>query len=556
MQRPWLAHYPEGIAADLPPYSYRSLSDLLVEAFARHGAKPAFRFMGTTLSFAELDAQSQVLAAYLQSLGLAKGDRVALMMPNVPQYPVAVAAVLRAGMVVVNTNPLYTPRELEHQLSDSGAKAIIVLENMAATLEACAAHITLPHIVVTSIGDMLPILKGTVVNFVLRHVKKLVPAFNLPQAVRWKAAMAKGRAGRFTPASAGLDDIAALQYTGGTTGVSKGAMLLHRNVIANVLQTETWHAPAMRRIPAGEQVLTVCALPLYHIFGFTVNMMLAMRTGGCNLLILNPRDIAATLKELQQHRFHCFPAVNTLFGALARHPDATKVDWSNLRLSVGGGMAVQSATAKLWLETTGCAIVEGYGLSETAPSACCNPVDATAYTGTIGYPLPSTELKIIDDDGRELPMGERGEIAIRGPQVMAGYWNRPDETARVMTEDGFFKSGDIGVMDENGAFCIVDRKKDMINVSGFNVYPNEIEDVVTRLKGVAEAAAIGVADADSGEAVKLFVVRNDPGLTAEAVKSFCKAELTGYKRPKHVEFRDELPKTNVGKVLRRKLRDA
>ncbi|BDA86753.1 long-chain-fatty-acid--CoA ligase [Aureimonas sp. SA4125] len=555
MHKPWLAHYPEGIAADLPPFPYRSLSDLFVEAFARHGAKPAFRFMGTVLSFADLDQQSRILAAYLQSLGLDRGDRVALMMPNVPQYPVAVAAVLRAGMVVVNTNPLYTPRELEHQLTDSGAKAIIVLENMAATLEACAPHMTLPHVVLTSIGDMLPPLKGTIVDFVLRRVKKLVPAFSLPAAVRWQKAMSLGREKTFVPVSAGLDDLAALQYTGGTTGLSKGAMLLHRNVIANVLQTEAWHAPAMRRIPAGEQPLTVCALPLYHIFGFTVNMMLAMRTGGCNLLILNPRDIGGTLKELRQHRFHSFPAVNTLFGALARHPDAAKVDWSSLCLSVGGGMAVQAATAALWKETTGTAIVEGYGLSETAPSACCNPVDSTVYTGTIGYPLPSTTLKIIDEDGREMPPGERGEIAISGPQVMAGYWNRADETALAMTEDGFFKSGDIGVMDESGAFTIVDRKKDMINVSGFNVYPNEIEDVVTRMPGIAEAAAIGVTDEGSGEAVKLFVVRSDPAITIEAVKLFCKAELTGYKRPKHVEFRDDLPKTNVGKVLRRKLRD-
>ena len=555
MQRPWLAHYPDGIDAELPPFPYRSLSDLLVEAFSRHGDKPAFRFMGTMLSFAELDAQSQILAAYLQSLGLRKGDRVALMMPNVPQYPVAVAALLRAGMVVVNTNPLYTPRELQHQLADSGAKAIIVLENMAATLEAALLPGHSPHVVVTSIGDMLPRLKGTLVDFVLRHVKKLVPAYRLPKAVGWRAAMAQGKRMPFVAAAAGLDDLAALQYTGGTTGVSKGAMLLHRNVIANVLQSEAWHSPAMRRIPEGEQVLTVCALPLYHIFGFTVNMMLSMRIGGCNLLIVNPRDIDGLVKELKQHRFHSFPAVNTLFAAVARHKDAGKIDWSSLKLSLGGGMAVQAATAAILLKTTGSAIVEGYGLSETAPSACCNPVDATAYTGNIGYPLPSTDLKILDEEDREVACGERGEIAIRGPQVMAGYWNRPEETAQVMTADGFFKSGDIGVMDQSGAFAIVDRKKDMINVSGFNVFPNEIEDVATRMPGVVEAAAIGVPDEDAGEAVKLFVVRSDPSVTAEAVKAFCRGELTGYKRPKHVEFRDELPKTNVGKVLRRKLRD-
>jgi long-chain acyl-CoA synthetase len=555
MQRPWLERYPAGIPADLPDFPYRSLAELLEEGFRTHGDRAAFRFMGISLSFRQLDLHSRHFAAYLQSLGLGKGDRVALMMPNVPQYPVAVAGVLRAGMVVVNTNPLYTPRELEHQLVDSGAKAIVILENMAGTLQACRQPTGLEHIVLASVGDMLPPVKRVLVNFVLRRVKKMVPTFSLPGAVSWGGAMARGAAARFKPDAPALDDVAVLQYTGGTTGVSKGATLLHRNIIANVLQSEIWHAPAMRRIPSGEQVVTICALPLYHIFGFTVNMMLAMRTGGCNVLILNPRDLPSLFKALKAQPFHSFPAVNTLFGALARHKDAKSVDWSSLKLSVGGGMAVQATTAHIWRELTGSAICEGYGLSETSPSASCNPVDSLSYTGTIGLPLPSTEFKILDDEGSVVPMGERGEIAVRGPQVMAGYWNRPEETARAMTDDGFFRTGDIGLMEPNGYFRIVDRKKDMINVSGFNVYPNEIEEIVTHMPGIIEAAAIGVPDEGSGEAVKLFVVSDDANVTIETVKAYCKAELTGYKRPKHIEFRDELPKSNVGKVLRRKLRD-
>lgn len=555
MQRPWLDHYPAGIPADLPGAPYRSLAELFDDAFRRHGDLPAFRFLGMALTFRQLDVQSRNFAAYLQSLGLEKGDRVALMMPNVPQYAVAVAGVLRAGMVVVNTNPLYTPRELEHQLMDSGSRAIVILENMASTLEACRRSTKIEHIVVATVGDMLPPVKRMLVNFVLRRVKKVVPAFSLPDAVSWRQAMEEGSGTALAPVAIAADDIALLQYTGGTTGVSKGAILLHRNIIANVLQSELWHAPALQRVPPGEQLVTICALPLYHIFGFTVNMMLSIRTGGCNVLIVNPRDLPSVFKALKAQPFHCFPAVNTLFSALARHKDATTVDWSSLKLSVGGGMAVQAATADIWRELTGLAICEGYGLSETSPSASCNPVDSLAYTGTIGLPLPSTEFRILDDAGDAVAAGERGEIAIRGPQVMAGYWNRPDETARAMTPDGFFKTGDIGLMQPDGYFRIVDRKKDMINVSGFNVYPNEIEEIVTQMPGIVEAAAIGVADEGSGEAVKLFVVASDPGVTIEAVKAFCKAELTGYKRPKHIEFRDELPKSNVGKVLRRKLRD-
>jgi long-chain acyl-CoA synthetase len=410
------------------------------------------------------------------------------------------------------------------------------------------------HVVLAAMGDMLGFVKGAIVNHVVRNVKKMVPPFELPGAVRFNAAIADGRNKPYTAPRVGPDDIAVLQYTGGTTGVSKGAVLLHRNLVANVLQSEAWYQPALKKIPAGEQIVTVCALPLYHIFGFTANMMLSMRMGGCNILIPNPRDLPAVLKELAQHKFHSFPAVNTLFNALANHADFNKVDWSHLKISVGGGMAVQSATARLWLEKTGCPIVEGYGLSETSPSATCNPVDSTSYSGTIGLPMPGTELKLLDDDGREVPPGTPGEIAIKGPQVMAGYWQRPDETAKVMTADGFFRTGDIGMVDERGYFKIVDRKKDMILVSGFNVYPNEVEDVLTQLDGVLECAAVGVPDDKAGEAVKVVIVKKNPALTEADVRAYAEANLTGYKRPKVVEFRSELPKTPVGKILRRELR--
>jgi long-chain acyl-CoA synthetase len=477
------------------------------------------------------------------------------MLPNVPQYPVAVAAVLRAGYVVVNVNPLYTPRELEHQLKDSGAKAIIIIENFAHVLQQVYAAVPTKKVIVTALGDMLGFPKSLIVNYVVRKVKKMVPAFELPGAVRFNDALSQGQSKTFKPASAGPDDIAVLQYTGGTTGVSKGAVLLHRNLVANILQSEAWYQPALKKIPKGEQINTVCALPIYHIFGFNTNMMLSMRMGGCNILIANPRDLPAMFKDLAREKFHSFPAVNTLFNAMANHADFGSVDWSRLVISVGGGMAVQSATAKLWLEKTGCPIVEGYGLSETSPSATCNPVDSTTYSGTIGLPLPNTELSLLDDDGNEVPRGLPGEIVIRGPQVMAGYWQRPDETAKVMTADGFFRSGDIGVVDERGYFKIVDRKKDMILVSGFNVYPNEVEDVVTQMEGILECAAVGVADAKAGEAVKLVIVRKNPAITEAEVRAYCEAHLTGYKRPKLVEFRTELPKTPVGKILRRELRD-
>ena len=510
--------------------------------------------MGKAISYRQTDQESLALAAYLQSLGLSKGDRVAIMMPNVPQYPVAVAAVLRAGYVVVNVNPLYTARELEHQLKDSGAKVIVIIENFAATLEKCIASTPVQHVLLASMGDRLGFLKGAVVNHVVRKVKKLVPAFRLPQAVRFNDALARGRSLPVTRPALGAQDIALLQYTGGTTGVSKGAVLLHRNILANVLQSEAWNEPVMKRIPAGEQPTAVCALPLYHIFAFTVNMMLALRTGGKTILIPNPRDLPAVIKELSRHTFHSFPAVNTLFNGLANHPDFGQVNWSNLKVSVGGGMAVTGSVARLWLEKTGCPICEGYGLSETSPSASCNPVTATEFTGTIGVPIPGTWMKIVNDDGHDAPQGEIGEIAIKGPQVMAGYWQRPDETAKVMTADGYFKSGDVGFMDERGFFRIVDRKKDMILVSGFNVYPNEVEEIASACPGVLECAAIGVPDEKTGEAVKLVVVRKEPSLTAAQIQDFCRDKLTAYKVPRIIEFRDELPKTPVGKILRRELR--
>ncbi|MBI3102136.1 MAG: long-chain-fatty-acid--CoA ligase [Burkholderiales bacterium] len=553
--RIWLKSYPSGVPADINPGQYPSLVALMEEAFHKYADRVAYSFMGKDISYAQTDSLSSAFAAYLQGLGLVKGDRVAVMMPNLPQYPVAVAAILRAGFVVVNVNPLYTPRELEHQLKDSGAKAIVIIENFATTLQQCIAHTPIKHVVLCAMGDQLGLLKGALVNYVVRNVKKMVPAYDLPGAVRFNEAIAQGTRGTLKKPDIKPDDIALLQYTGGTTGVSKGAVLLHRNIIANVLQSEAWNAPVMSKVPAGEQPTAVCALPLYHIFAFTVNMMLSMRTGGKTILIPNPRDLPAVLKELSKHTFHSFPAVNTLFNGLANHPDFHTVNWKNLKIAVGGGMAVQSGTAKLWLEKTGCPICEGYGLSETSPSASCNPTTSTEYSGTIGVPLPNTWMKCLDDEGNEVPLGQPGEIAIKGPQVMAGYWQRPDETAKVMTADGYFKTGDVGVLDERGYFKIVDRKKDMILCAGFNVYPNEIEDVVSKLPGVLECAAVGIPDEKAGEAIKLVIVKKDADLTEEQVRIHCRANLTGYKQPKVVEFRTELPKTPVGKILRRELRD-
>jgi long-chain acyl-CoA synthetase len=552
--RSWLSSYPEGVPADIDVNQYSSLVGLMEESFQKHASRSAYSFMGKDTTFAQTDSLSQAFGVYLQSLGLAKGDRVAIMMPNVPQYPIAVAGILRAGFVVVNVNPLYTPRELEHQLKDSGTKAIVIIENFATTLEQCIKATGVKHVVLAAMGDRLGLLKGALVNYVVRNVKKMVPAFNLPGAVRFNDAVAKGTSGTLKKPDLKPDDVAVLQYTGGTTGVSKGAVLLHRNVIANVLQSEAWNQPALKSL-GSEQPVGVVALPLYHIFAFTVNMMLGMRQGGKGILIPNPRDLPAVLKELAKHKIHTFPAVNTLFNGLANHPDFNTVDWSHLKISVGGGMAVQGAVAKLWLDKTGCSICEGYGLSETSPSASCNPTTSKEYTGTIGLPLPNTSMKCLDDDGVEVPLGQPGEIAIKGPQVMAGYWQRPDETAKVMTPDGYFKTGDIGIVDERGYFKIVDRKKDMVLVSGFNVYPNEVEDVVAQLAGVMECAVVGVADEKTGEAVKLVIVKKDPALTEAQVREYCKANLTGYKQPKVIEFRTDLPKTPVGKILRRELRD-
>ena len=555
MEKTWLKQYPAGVPADIDVNQYASLVALLDESFSRFADRTAYKFMGKTITFRQIDEASRAMAAWLQGQGLVKGDRVAVMLPNVPQYPVAVAAILRAGLVVVNVNPLYTPRELEHQLKDSGAKLIVIIENFASVLQKVMAAVPTKKVVLAAVGDMLGFPKSAIVNYVLRSVKKVVPEFDLPGSTRFNDVLSAGRGMTFTPATVGPKDIAVLQYTGGTTGVSKGAILLHSNLVANILQAEAWYQPALKKIPAGEQIVTICALPIYHIFGFNTNMMLAMRMGGANILIANPRDLPAMFKQLRGEKFHSFPAVNTLFNAMANHANFGTVDWSGLVISVGGGMAVQSATAKLWLEKTGCPIVEGYGLSETSPSATCNPVDSPAYSGNIGLPMPNTELKLLDDDGNEVPMGTPGEIAIKGPQVMAGYWQQPGETEKVMTADGFFRSGDIGIVDARGYFKIVDRKKDMILVSGFNVYPNEVEDVVTQMPGILECAAVGIADAKAGEAVKLVIVRKDQAVTEAGVRAYCEANLTGYKRPKVVEFRTELPKTNVGKILRRELRD-
>ena len=555
LDRPWLKAYPAGVPADIDSSQYPSLVALMEESFTKYGNRVAYSYMGKDITFQQTDRLSLAFAVYLQSLGLTTGDRIAIMMVNVPQYPVAVAGILRAGYVVVNVNPLYTPRELEHQLKDSGAKAIVIIENFAHTLEQCIVKTPIEHVVLCSMGDQLGRLKGALVNYVVRKVKKLVPAFNLPKAVRFNDAVAQGAHGSLKKPTLKPDDLAVLQYTGGTTGVSKGAMLLHRNIIANLLQSEAWNLPAMASLPAGEPVTYVCALPLYHIFAFTVNMMLGLRMGAKNVLIPNPRDLSAVLKELKNHKINSFPAVNTLFNGLANHPDFNTVDWSHLKVSLGGGTAVQSAVAKLWLDKTGCAICEGYGLSETSPSASCNLTDSKVFSGTIGLPIPGTYFKLLDDSGNEVQSGQAGEIAIKGPQVMAGYWQRPDETAKVMTPDGYFKSGDIGVLDANGYYKIIDRKKDMILVSGFNVYPNEIEEVVAQLEGVMECACVGVTDEKSGEAVKLVIVKKNPELTEAQVRDHCRANLTGYKQPKLVEFRADLPKTPVGKILRRELRD-
>jgi long-chain acyl-CoA synthetase len=554
MERIWLKQYPAGVPADIDVTQYTSLVALLEESFAKFSDRKAFICMDKSITYRDLDEMSLALAAYLQSKGLQKGARVALMMPNVLQYPVSTAAVLRAGYAVVNVNPLYTPRELEHQLKDSGAEAIIVLENFATTVQQVLAKTSVKHVIVASMGDMLG-LKGVIVNLVVRRVKKLVPPYSIQGAVSFNDAVAAGRNMKLNKPKIEPDDVAFLQYTGGTTGVSKGATLLHRNILANVLQNDAWLQPALEAPPHVDQLFIVCALPLYHIFALTACYLLAVRAGGVNLLIPNPRDMAGFIKELMKYQVNAFPAVNTLYNGLLHHPDFGKIDFSKLKISNGGGMAVQRPVAEQWKKLTGCSIAEGYGLSETSPTLTCNPASATEFNGSIGIPVPSTYLSIRDDDGNEVPFGEPGEICAKGPQIMAGYWNRPDETAKVMTSDGYFRTGDIGVMTPDGYTRIVDRKKDMILVSGFNVYPNEIEEVIAGHPGVLECAVIGVQDERSGEAVKAFVVKKDPNVTAEDIIKFCQGQLTNYKIPKLIEFRTELPKTNVGKILRRQLRD-
>lgn len=552
MDRPWLAHYPPGVPADIDVSQYTSLAHLLEESFSRYGPREAFVCMGSSITFAELDTASAHLGAWLQAQGLQRGARVALMMPNVLQYPVAIAAVLRAGYVVVNINPLYTAPELERQLQDCGAQAIVILENFAHVLQQVLGKTAIEHVVVASMGDMLGTVKGAVVNGVVRYVKKLVPAFDLPQLTRFRDALAEGAKLSLQKVEIKPDDIAFLQYTGGTTGVAKGAVLLHRNVVANVLQCDAWLLTDTSRAQ-GQQVF-VCALPLYHIFGLTACALLGLRAGGLNVMVPNPRDIPDLVKTLSHYRFNLFPGVNTLFNALLHEPRFAALDFSALRVTVGGGMAVQKSVAERWQALTGSTLCEGYGLSETSPVVFCTPINVTEYTGTIGIPVPSTEALLLDDGDRPVALGQQGEIAVRGPQVMPGYWNLPEETAQVMTADGFFKTGDIGIMDERGYVKIVDRKKDMILVSGFNVYPNEVEAVVSQHPGVLECAAIGVDDEHSGEVVKVFVVKKDKSLTQEQLSAFCKERLTGYKRPRYIEFRTELPKSNVGKILRRELR--
>ncbi|MGE5824883.1 MAG: long-chain-fatty-acid--CoA ligase [Bacteroidota bacterium] len=550
MDRIWLKSYPPGVAAEVRYDQYRSVGDLFDKSVGQFAARPAYACMGRTMGFGELERLSRAFGAWLQARGLGKGARVAIMLPNVLQYPVALYGTLRAGCTVVNVNPLYTARELEHQLKDSGAEAIVILENFAHVLQAVRARTPVKHVLVTSLGELLG-TKGLLVDLVVRKVKKMVPAYELPGARRFKAALAEGARREFRPAQNGHDDIAFLQYTGGTTGVSKGAMLLHRNILANIEQVAGWLTLALK----GETPSIITALPLYHIYSLTVNCLVMLRLGGESILITNPRDIPGFVKELGKHRYNMITGVNTLFNALLNNPDFARLDFSALRIASGGGMAVQKAVADRWQQVTGTVLLEGYGLTETSPVATMNPFDLKGYSGSIGVPIPSTDIEIRDDAGKTLAVGETGEICIKGPQVMAGYWQRPDETAKVLAADGFLRTGDIGVMDDKGFVRIVDRKKDMILVSGFNVYPNEVEQVVALHPGVLECAAIGVPDEHSGEVVKLFVVKKDPALTEQDVLEHCKRELTGYKRPKYVEFRTELPKTNVGKILRRALRD-
>src|SRR5499426_4001959 len=555
MERTWLKHYPPGVPAEIDSSKYSSLVALLEQSFAQYRDRTAFVCMDRALTYSDLDDASRAFGAWLQSKGLQKGTRVAIMMPNVLQYPIAIVGILRAGYTVVNTNPLYTARELQLQLKDAGAEAVIVLENFAHTLEQVIAKTNVKHVVIASMGDLLGMVKGAIVNLIVRWVKKMVPAYALPGATRFNAAIAAGKGMTLDRPQLGPDDIALLQYTGGTTGTAKGAILLHRNVVANVLQIDAWLQPLLEKEPKVARLIVMAALPLYHIFAFTACFLLSIRTGGQCILIPNPRDIPNLIKELAKYKVNHFPAVNTLYNALLNHPDFGKIDWSMLKCAVGGGMPVQQTVSERWLNATGCPILEGYGLSETSPVLTCDSPAASEWSGTIGLPMPSTDISIRDDDNNEVPLGELGEICARGPQVMPGYWQLPDETAAVMTPDGYFRTGDIGLVDQMGRVRIVDRKKDMISVSGFKVYPSEVEAVASSHPGVLECAAIGIRDARSGEVVKLFVVRKDSSLTEAELLAYCRTQLTHYKVPKSVEFRAELPHTNVGKVLRRQLRD-
>jgi long-chain acyl-CoA synthetase len=550
MEKIWLKSYPKGVPAEIDPNRYKSVGEVFDESVKKYADLPAYQNMGRTITFHELAKLSRDFGAWLQSQGLAKGARVALMMPNVLQYPISIFGVLRAGYTVVNVNPLYTPRELEHQLQDSGAEVIVILENFATTLQQVLKNVPIKHVVVASLGDMLGI-KGTLVNFVVRHVKKMVPAYDLPGAIGFNVVLAQGAQRELQRVAVGSDDIAFLQYTGGTTGVAKGAMLLHRNILANLEQVAAWFAPVF----GDARIVVIAPLPLYHIFCLTANCLVFMKLGGCNVLITNPRDIPGLVKELARHKFNAITGVNTLFNALLNNPDFARLDFSNLKLSIGGGMQVQKAVAERWKEVTGTPLVEGYGLTETSPVATANPLTAEEYSGAIGLPVPSTDVAFKGEDGKILQLNEVGELCIKGPQVMKGYWQRPEDTAKSIDKDGYFATGDIGYMDDKGYIRIVDRKKDMVLVSGFNVYPNEVEGVVAAHPGVLECAVIGVPDEKSGEVVKLFVVKKDPALTEADVRRHCEQHLTGYKRPRFIEFRDELPKTNVGKILRRALRD-
>ena len=551
MEKLWLNSYEQGVNADIDITRYKSITDVFNQSAQKFGGKPAFCNMGKTLTYAETAKLITDFASYLQNvLKLPRGERVAIMMPNLLQYPVALFGTLQAGMVVVNTNPLYTPRELEHQLKDSGATTIIVLENFANTLELVLPRTQIKHVIVASVGDMFGTIKGTLMNFVLRKIKKAVPEYRIPNAVPFQTAMKQGAVLPFTKVDITREDTAFLQYTGGTTGVAKGAVLSHGNICANMLQAKEWIRNQLRE---GKETV-IAALPFYHIFALTVNLMIFTNAGSKIILITNPRDMKGFIGELKKERISVFVGVNTLFNGMVNQPDFATVDFSDLRLTLGGGMATQKAVAEKWKKITGTPIVEAYGLTEASPGVCCNPLNIETYSGGIGLPIPSTEIELRDADGNEVPQGQPGEMWICGPQVMKGYWNRPEETAKVLDARGFLATGDIAVMDEKGWFKLVDRKKDLIVVSGFNVYPNEVEDVAASHPKVLEAACIGVSSPKTGEALKLFIVKKDESLTAEELIAFCRTELTAYKVPKDIEFRDELPKSNVGKILRRELR--